>query len=441
MAEMGLYEAMSTLRAVRRLKPDPIPDAVLRRVVQAAAWAPTGGNAQPWRVVLVRDAALRGGLGELYREPWARYAAMLAQGDRGAAGRAARGHRAHARGGRLPGRALPRGAGDRGVLLQPGAAWRSPTRVSIGRRVVGGGSVYPSVQNFLLAARAEGLGCVLTTLLCQREAQVKALLGIPAGVGHLRGGAARLSAAARPRAALAPADREARLRGSLGRRVQVSALETALARQPRVRARPLADAARAARRPLARARTGPAPVRQARRLHRARVRREQGAQARVPGRRGARERRRHADHDRRRAVQPRAPDRGRRREARPALRAGPAAHGRRARSRLRGEREPAARRRGSARACRSSIAPPTSSARSREIQARASARGGKAVVHPGRRLEPDRLPRLRAGRARARGHSSNASGCDSTRSCSRSRPAARSRGCWSGSRRSASRSR
>jgi nitroreductase len=45
--------------------------------------------------------------------------------------------------------------------------------------VVGGGSVYPSVQNFLLAARAEGLGCVLTTLLCQREAQVKALLDIP----------------------------------------------------------------------------------------------------------------------------------------------------------------------------------------------------------------------------------------------------------------------
>jgi nitroreductase len=49
--------------------------------------------------------------------------------------------------------------------------------------VVGGGSVYPAVQNFLLAARAEGLGCVLTTLLCQHEAAVKALLDIPAGWG------------------------------------------------------------------------------------------------------------------------------------------------------------------------------------------------------------------------------------------------------------------
>jgi nitroreductase len=58
------------------------------------------------------------------------------------------------------------------------------TDAGLGRpSVVGGGSVYPSVQNFLLAARAAGLGCVLTTLLCQREAEVKALLGIPAEWG------------------------------------------------------------------------------------------------------------------------------------------------------------------------------------------------------------------------------------------------------------------
>ena len=48
-----IYEMMSTLRAVRRLRPDPIPDDVLNRVLQAAAWAPTGGNMQPWRVVVV----------------------------------------------------------------------------------------------------------------------------------------------------------------------------------------------------------------------------------------------------------------------------------------------------------------------------------------------------------------------------------------------------
>jgi len=50
-----LYEAMSSLRAVRRLKPDSIPDDVLERVLQAAAWAPTGGNVQPFRIVVVKD--------------------------------------------------------------------------------------------------------------------------------------------------------------------------------------------------------------------------------------------------------------------------------------------------------------------------------------------------------------------------------------------------
>ena len=53
MAEMGVYEAMRTLKAVRRLKPDPIPDDVLHRVLEAATWAPTGGNRQPWRIIAV----------------------------------------------------------------------------------------------------------------------------------------------------------------------------------------------------------------------------------------------------------------------------------------------------------------------------------------------------------------------------------------------------
>ena len=53
MSKIDLYEAMSTLRAVRRLRPDPVPQDVLRRVLQAACWAPTGGNAQPWKIVWI----------------------------------------------------------------------------------------------------------------------------------------------------------------------------------------------------------------------------------------------------------------------------------------------------------------------------------------------------------------------------------------------------
>src|SRR5258708_15105116 len=73
MAEMGIYETMRTLRAVRKLRPGPVPDDVLRRALEAATWAPTGGNVQPWRIVVVKDRALKEPLGKLYAERWAAY--------------------------------------------------------------------------------------------------------------------------------------------------------------------------------------------------------------------------------------------------------------------------------------------------------------------------------------------------------------------------------
>ena len=74
MSEIGLYEAMSTLRAVRRLKPDPVDESILERVIEAASFAPTGGNAQPWRVIVVRDRSKLERLGRLYAAGWERYA-------------------------------------------------------------------------------------------------------------------------------------------------------------------------------------------------------------------------------------------------------------------------------------------------------------------------------------------------------------------------------
>ena len=68
-----LYDMMSTLRAVRRLKPDAIPADVLERVLQAACWAPTGGNVQPWRVIVVRSPERKQALQELYQPEWERY--------------------------------------------------------------------------------------------------------------------------------------------------------------------------------------------------------------------------------------------------------------------------------------------------------------------------------------------------------------------------------
>ncbi|HEY5644586.1 MAG TPA: nitroreductase family protein [Pseudomonadales bacterium] len=173
-----LYEAMSTLRAVRRLKPDPIPDDVLGRILQAAAWAPSGGNVQPWRVVVVRDRALRGTLGDLYRVEWEKYGAgarYLLDSMTG---------EARAKQQRMLAAAdhLGEHLGEAPVIL---VFCFNPKNMAItdadlGRpSVVGGGSVYPAVQNAMLACRAEGIGCTLTTLLCYQEPAIKAALTIP----------------------------------------------------------------------------------------------------------------------------------------------------------------------------------------------------------------------------------------------------------------------
>ncbi len=177
-AGIDLYEAASTTRAVRRLRPDPIPDDVLRRVLRAATWAPSGGNLQPWHVIAVRDPARKRGLAELYQGLWSDYAAQrrkligpLPEAMRALAERALR-----------AGDYLAEHMGEVPVIS---VFCFHPERLHItdaelGRpSVVGGASLYPAVQNLLLACRAEGLGCVLTTLLCSCEKQVRELLEIP----------------------------------------------------------------------------------------------------------------------------------------------------------------------------------------------------------------------------------------------------------------------
>jgi nitroreductase len=68
MPEIELFEAMYSARALRRLKPDPVPDAIITRVLDAAIRAPSAGNAQNWVFIVVRDAAQRHKLGVIYRK-------------------------------------------------------------------------------------------------------------------------------------------------------------------------------------------------------------------------------------------------------------------------------------------------------------------------------------------------------------------------------------
>lgn len=171
---MDFRETIETTGTCRYFRPDPVPEDVLRRVLDAARWAPTGGNRQGVRFLVVRDAARRRALRDLYVPLWDQYASRAAV---------------------KPGTPLPkllqnadhmaRHLDEVPVLIVVCAQTadlmatdRHLDRVSL----VAGASVYPSVQNLLLAARTEGLGTALTTLLCAVEPKVKELLGIPGDV-------------------------------------------------------------------------------------------------------------------------------------------------------------------------------------------------------------------------------------------------------------------
>lgn len=179
---MDVYEAMRCAPTTRRFKPDPVPAESLRRALDAARFAPSGGNRQGWRVIVVQDAALRTKLRDLYLPGWRDYmqqtggARVLADPDGFDAKVARKVQRAdeYANGlDRVPVHLVV------GVRLEDLAV----TDAKLPRQsIVGGASVYPFVQNLLLALRAEGLGAALTTLLVPAEDEVKRLLEIPEGI-------------------------------------------------------------------------------------------------------------------------------------------------------------------------------------------------------------------------------------------------------------------
>lgn len=169
---------MSTLRAVRKLKPDPISSEVLERVLQAACWAPTGGNQQPWKVIVVTDPDKKAGLQEIYRPEWQRYVAGFMKRLEGQPDEVVDPWRRVAAAGDHLADHLHEAPAILVFCANPAAM--AITDAKLDRvSIVGGGSVYPAVQNAMLACVAEGLGCTLTTLHCLREDEVKALLDIP----------------------------------------------------------------------------------------------------------------------------------------------------------------------------------------------------------------------------------------------------------------------
>ena len=188
MGEIGLFEAMYSARALRRLKPDPVPDEILTKILDAAIRAPSAGNSQLWIFLVVRDPEVRRQLGLIYRKASDIASAMYE----------ARGRPPHLNAEQYQ-RMMTSGAhlwehmGDAPVLLLPCQRDRpAPPRETLppamqafhGQELVytdriRGASIYPAVQNIILACRAFGLGTVITTNHIRCEGDVKALLGIP----------------------------------------------------------------------------------------------------------------------------------------------------------------------------------------------------------------------------------------------------------------------
>jgi nitroreductase len=176
---MELSDAMRCAPTSRHFKSDPVPAETIVRALERARFAPSGGNRQGWRVVVVRNPDTRLALRELYLPQWRAYlerigaAEMLENPERFDAARVrmVRGADEYARRfEQVPVHLVV------GVRLEDLAVTDAALRR---QSIVGGASVYPFVQNLLLALRDEGLGAALTTLLIPAEEEVKPLLAIP----------------------------------------------------------------------------------------------------------------------------------------------------------------------------------------------------------------------------------------------------------------------
>ncbi|WP_328357023.1 nitroreductase family protein [Mycobacterium sp. NBC_00419] len=173
--DMPLLEAMMTQRAVRRVRPDPVDDAIVLKCIELALRAPTGSNGQNWEFIVVKDQHTKDQLAKRYRQPWAIYHKI---GQRKIAGdesmqkimRAVQWQVEHFS--EIPVLVIPCLRGGRPPYVpEPFVAETSFF-----------GSIYPSVQNLLLAARAMGLGASLITMPLWNLTSARKILGLPLNV-------------------------------------------------------------------------------------------------------------------------------------------------------------------------------------------------------------------------------------------------------------------
>jgi nitroreductase len=182
---MELYDVMRTTFSAREFTADPVPDALIAKILDHARFAPSGGNRQGWRVIVVRERASKEALAALAAPAAKRYAAQVALGE-------------------SPWNTIDPTKADDATIegTAPPARLTEPfikapvvlvvcldlkVVASMDRflsriGVISGASIYPFAWNILLAARHEGLAGTITTLPVAQEPKLQALLGIPAHV-------------------------------------------------------------------------------------------------------------------------------------------------------------------------------------------------------------------------------------------------------------------
>ncbi len=177
--EIQLLDGIMTLRALRRLKPDPIDVKTIWKILAAGNQAPSGGNIQPWQFLVVDDPGVKAPLGDMYRTAYARYEAALLPGRR--PGKTEADDRAWQRTIDAS-RHLAENFHEAPIIVFVlGANIDLTITDEHGPLDIGSvlGSIFPSVQNLMLAARSFGIGCALTTVLRIDQAATKELLGVP----------------------------------------------------------------------------------------------------------------------------------------------------------------------------------------------------------------------------------------------------------------------
>jgi nitroreductase len=185
-----LIEALRSTGAVRVFLDTPVPDATVHRLLDTARFAPNGGNRQAWRVVVVKDPSLRRALRDLYLPAWYQYLAQAAAGLTPWAVVTDRQLETETVLGVPDMTADPDDAPDGFaehldrvpvmlVLLADLARLSTVDRDCGHYTMVGGASIYPFAWSLLLAARAQGLAGVMTTMVVREEDAVRELLGVP----------------------------------------------------------------------------------------------------------------------------------------------------------------------------------------------------------------------------------------------------------------------